>query len=757
MFGFAPLAPVFLWGLAALSVPLAIHLMHSPRARLIDFPSIRFLLACQRKATRRSRLKNIILMILRMLILALLAWGLSQPYRENEESNVLPDAPVSMVVVLDNSYSMGYVDKGTSRFERAREAAIGLVNTLKPGDEVAVVLMNEKADPCVRQLTTNLENVKTALRGIELSVLGTNADPALREALRLVAKAGSAAAAAELSVPGAEGKEAEEIKEEVKDEEAKRRRRQEIHVLTDLQGYSWDAVVKSGFLKTVDTKARIYVSHFGRPGSPNSYIAKATVTAGGPEEATVTAEVRASGAGAPGNIITLNVNGKNVTQEAFAVRPGQPVSVPLAARFAEAGTYRCVLTLQDDALAVDDRYHFTVEVGERSRVLVVDGDPSAVSYLAETFYLGSALNPGGDLGVGGASVIDARIIPLSRLATESFDELRCIILCNVAGVEGSILARIENFLREGGGLLIFCGGNTTAAEYNAWQFLPLSLTQRLGDPTKRKSFGLGEQRGDHKVFARGIDLRSARFFVCYGSNRSSTKDGARVIASFDNGQPALVEGVFGQGKVLLYTSTCDLAWTNLPLRRAFLPWLYQMIYYLSSQDTTASAFRLKQPVKFQALAAQYKKAITVTGPDGKRVVLRPQIRRGYAEAVYTATEKPGLYHVSADGAFSHSGGFGVNLDVGKESVIDSVSQEKITSAARAGLVRFIDAPGRSVVEEVRHSREGEELWPLLFKLALLIFIVESLFGNLASRARKAGGFKMPLFEVLKQRKPGIER
>jgi hypothetical protein len=182
-----------------------------------------------------------------------------------------------------------------------------------------------------------------------------------------------------------------------------------------------------------------------------------------------------------------------------------------------------------------------------------------------------------------------------------------------------------------------------------------------------------------------------------------------------------------------------------------------MIYYLSNQDIRASAVKLGEPVKFQALAAQYKKMITVTDPDGKQVVLRPQIRGGYAEAEYQATEKPGLYQVSADSAFSHSGGFGVNLDVAKESVLDVAPQDTIVGAARAGLVRFIDAPGRSVVEEVKQSRERDELWPLLFKLALLIFVAESLYGNLSARARKAGGFTTPLFEVLKQRKPGVEQ
>ena len=759
MFGFAPIAPVFLWGLGAVSAPVIIHLMQSPRARVIDFPSIRFLLACQKRATRRSRLKNILLLLIRMLLIALLAWGMSQPWREHEESNVLPDAPVTMVVVLDNSYSMGYVDKGKPRFEQAREAALGLVDTLRPGDEIAIVLMNELL-ATIRDLTTNLDEARKALRAAELSVLGTNADTAVREAIRLAGQAGRAAAAAELTVPGAEGAEAEELKEEVRDEEAERRRRREIHVLTDMQPHAWDALLKSGYLKSVDTRATIYVSNFGKKGAHNCHVAKVSVASAGPEEATVTAEVRAAGAGPPGNIITLNVNGKNETQETLEVRPGKPVSVPLAARFAEAGTYRCVVTLQDDGLAVDDRHYFTVEVGERSEVLVVDGDPSPVGPLSETFYLRAALSPGSLVGAGGAMAINARTVPLAQLPNEPLDKLRCLVLCNVGGVDGAELARIEDFLRRGGSVLIFCGSNTTAEEYNRWSFLPITLTQLFGDLTKQKSFKLGSQRGDHRVFAREIDLRSARFFACYGSNRGllKTHEGARILASFDNGHAALVEGSYEKrGTVLLFTSTCDLAWTNLPLRRAFLPWLYQMIYYMSKQETTSHSVRLKAPVKFQALAAHYKQAITVADPDGKNLVLTPAIKGGYAEAVYTATDKPGLYHVRADGAFTNSGGFGVNLHVAKESTLDTLAAEKLVGAARGGLVRFIDTPGRSIVEEVKRSREGEELWPLLFKLALLVFVVESLFANLTSRARKAGGLNLPFFEVLKQRKPGVDQ
>jgi len=742
------LESAFLGGLAAVSVPVIIHMMQSPRARQVDFPSVRFLKAVQKKATRRTRLKNLLLMLLRMALIALIACGMAKPWREHEETNVLPDAPVSMVLVLDNSYSMGYADRGTSRFEQARQAALGLVDTLKPGDEAAVVLMNEVAEPYVRELTTDLEGVKKALRKAGLSVVGTNADPALREAIRLASKAGSATAAAKAASPDQAAKAAPDAPD------AEARRRKEIHVLTDLQALAWEPLLKSNFLKTVATDAKLFVTSFGRKGSPNCFIESATVTSTGTGEATVTAQVRATGAGSPGNILTLSINGRNVAQETFAVRPGAPASVPMVARFGDAGTFRCQLGLQDDGLGLDDHYYFTVDVGERSSVLVVDGDPSAVPRLSETFYLSAALNPGGVVGDDGPAVIDAQVVAPGELPAAKLDDLRCVVLCNVPPLGGDSLVKLENFLREGGSLWVFLGSHTVAEHYNQWAFLPISLTRPHGDPSKKRSFALASLRGDHPLVKSKLDLRSARFFLCFGTNSGTLKKDSHVLAWFQGGQPALVEGRFGKGKVLLFTSSCDLDWGNLPLRRAFLPFVHQVIYYLSNQDTKAKAHRLKDKVTFQGLVARYKEAIAVTDPNGRRTVLHPQVRGGYAEAVYDTTHVPGLYQVVADPSFTNSGGFGVNLDV-RESDLAMADQDKITGAGPAGLVTFVDGPTRSVVEEVKRTREGEELWPLLFSLAVVVFVIESLFGNLISRAGKAGGAKLPLFEVLRQRTPGI--
>ena len=739
------LEPVFLWGTAAASVPIIIHMMQSPRAKQIDFPTIRFLKVCQKRATRRTRIKNLILLLMRIALIVLLVLAMAKPWREKEKNAVLPDAQVSMVVVLDNSYSMGYTDRGKTRLEQAREAALGLIDTLKPGDEIAVLLANDEVVPVLRDFTTDPERGKQAIRQAALSVRGTDLDPALREAIRLADRAGSAVGAATVEADQSAKKEAEK----------ERPRRREIHILTDLQASGWEALLKSNFLKASATNATIYVTSFGRKGSANAFIESAAVTSSGAEQVTITPSVRAVGAGAPGNVVTLNVDGKNVAQEPFAVRAGAPVPVALSARLAPGAPHRCILSLQDDGLPIDDRYYFTVQVGERSKVLVVDGDPSAVPHLSETFFLAHALSPGGAAGGEGPAPVDAQVVTASEFPTAKLDDFRIVVLCNVGHLDGGDQVRLENFLREGGSLWIFLGDQVSPEHYNQWSFLPISIANVVGDPSKKASFGFGEQRGDHPMFKSPVDVRSSRFFQCYASVGGTLKPGGAVIVRFSNGHPALVEGRFGKGRVFLFTSTCDLAWGNFPLRRAFLPWLHQGLLYLASHDTKGSAYRLKEEVKFQALAAHYKDRILVTDPVGQRAALTPQLKGGYAEAVYRATEQPGMYQVEADSAFTNSGGFGVNLDVQRESVIDMADPEKILASATPGLLRFVDGPRRSVVEEVKKTREGEEFWPLLFKLALLMFVVESLFGNFVSRGKKAGGMKAPLFEVLKQRNAGI--
>ncbi|MCZ6677578.1 MAG: BatA domain-containing protein, partial [Candidatus Poribacteria bacterium] len=158
------LNPVFLFGMLAAAVPLLIHLWSRRQAKTVDFSSLMFLLVAHRQNVRRIQLKNLLILILRMLIIILIALALARPLLKNQFSFAGARAKTSAVIVLDNSYSMAYEGVQGQRFDKAKEMALEVAQSLRRGDSAAVILMSDIPDAIFRKLTTDLEQVKAALR-----------------------------------------------------------------------------------------------------------------------------------------------------------------------------------------------------------------------------------------------------------------------------------------------------------------------------------------------------------------------------------------------------------------------------------------------------------------------------------------------------------------------------------------------------------------------------------------------------------------
>ena len=714
---------MFLLGLGALSVPVIIHLMHSTKAQVIRFSTIRFLKNCQRRAARRTRLKQLILMALRILLLALIVLGMAKPVIQSDDTAASPaDLSTAMVLIIDNSYSMGYREEGRTRLERAKGVAAELLDTLKEKneDEVLVILMNKKADPMHQEFQRDIASVKAAVRKIKLSSHGTEASPAL----------GMAYAAMHRT----------------------EKPRREIHLLTDLQFNSWEKFLEMNLIKNEEEPLpRLFISSFGRPKSHNTYVRNITVsgaTAGG-IGSKILAEVETVGAGSPDNVITLSVGSEKKEQAAFSVRPGAPAQVPVEASFDEPGSYRCSVALNEDSLTVDDTFEFSLTVDDRVTVLCVDGDPSSVASLSETFFLNVALNPASVTGLRAGSTIEPSAISLSEFSRTNLDAYKCVVMCNAPLLNGNELVKLEAFLNSGGSLILFLGDRVRADEYNKWAFIPAKLSDVIGRPDRRSFLSFGRISPRHPIFAGNLDLRTAKVFRCF---KATPHAEARVIAWMRNGPPVIMERDFGTGRVMMITTSADLDWSSLPLRRVFVPLVHRMVAYMSGRKATFHAYSVGDTVEFRALARYYDKSIKVVTPDGKAAYLRPQIEGSYAVAKFTDTEEPGRYKVVAHPNFSNFGGFSVNPDV-KESDLTMIQTRRLEKELDGLNATILKVPGKAVAE-VTESREGWKLWPLLFKLALLFFCIEILVANLFSRTVQHEGVQMPLFDYLKLRRGG---
>jgi len=131
-------SPLLLIAALAAAVPLVLHMISRKTARRMAFPTLRFLQISVEKTRRRKRINDILLMILRMAVLVFIALGLAGPTLNNL-GVLLGGGNSAVVIVLDNSASMGTVDGDGNRFDTAHAAAMQIMDELRDGDAVALL------------------------------------------------------------------------------------------------------------------------------------------------------------------------------------------------------------------------------------------------------------------------------------------------------------------------------------------------------------------------------------------------------------------------------------------------------------------------------------------------------------------------------------------------------------------------------------------------------------------------------------------
>src|SRR5437867_10860829 len=130
------LNPMFFWGLAAVGVPIALHLIKRERANKVEFPTLMFLRRVSKRTIRYQKLRHLLLLLLRVLAFLFLALAFTRPFREMVQlSAAAGKAPAARIIILDNSWSMGYGD----RWDRAKKAAADIVWRVDPVARVALI------------------------------------------------------------------------------------------------------------------------------------------------------------------------------------------------------------------------------------------------------------------------------------------------------------------------------------------------------------------------------------------------------------------------------------------------------------------------------------------------------------------------------------------------------------------------------------------------------------------------------------------
>jgi len=458
--------------------------------------------------------------------------------------------------------------------------------------------------------------------------------------------------------------------------------------------------------------------------------------------------------------VSLVVGRRRLQRKAVRLDPRLDTTVRLEAELDRPGPYRGHVALDPDHVPADNTRWFALDRGRRARVLCVDGEFGRMDILRETFYLQSALVPGGVAEEPGLELPQVQVVAPNDLQNRDLDNLDVVVLANVPDLPGLSVARLEKFVNTGGGLIVFVGDRVHADTYNgalwgkAKGLLPARLTAPRGDADRRdQPVHLDTIDFKHPLlgaFADGTlgDLRRAHFFRTFGVDEKRLARGSTVVARYSDNGAAIVVKSYGLGRVVLVTSTCDLGWTDLPLSPVFLPLVHQVVRQLSRPVVSADRCEVGQPLRVPLDVTAHAAAVTLTTPSGQEHRLRPRTEGEQLVVTFADTEEPGIYETTVvDAKRTRRRWHPVNLDV-RESVLRSAAPEDVGRLFGEGVA--VIGPDE-VGDAIARARSGVKLWLVLLCLASALFVIEALY---AARLNASAGQSADRAEALRAQAAG---
>ena len=615
------LHPLYLFGLAAASLPILIHLLNRRRLKRIRFPAVRFVLLSQKRISRSYRLRHWLLLALRTLAVILLALLLANPIFQTGAGLFAGSGPVSLVVLLDNSLSMTWSGDGDG-FKQAKEAARLLISSLNDGDRAALIPTNISGKEPFR-IKGEKEVLLKELERIEIADGTANLAVALGKAYEL------------LNAPA---------------------NQKEIRLITDMGLTGWDEFSLSS-LKHVDPSIQLKVIRVGNKQRPLNGTIK---------------EIRLGGQGVgvalPLNLETtvanfgdteikdllvqLSIDGETKEQKLTAVPAKGETTVNFQTRLNQPGSHAGQVTIKKDGLAGNPTAYFALEAQDKLKVLVVDGDPQTSLVQSETFFITRALNPAGERD---SSLYLPTVIVADGLTAASLDSYQVVILCNVPAIPDAFVQRLQEFLRQGGGVLIFGGDRLQTDSYN----LKLAQSSPPMLPAQIRERKLGPEANGEKIdkidfahpalqsFSDGILQESIKSARVWGYSRTAAS-GKSVVISLANGDPLLLEQKVGTGRLLFMTTTADRDWSDLPVKTAYLPLILGLTNYLAGGKRGAMDGGIPVgSVKEIFLPPSYVgKSLRITKPNKQETEVQTTADKERSVASFDENDRAGIYRIS---------------------------------------------------------------------------------------------------------------
>lgn len=688
------LNPAVLFGLIAASIPLILHLLHLRKLRTVEFSSLKFLKELQKTKIRRLKLKQILLLILRTLLIIFLILAFSRPTIKSSLPLVGTYSKTSTVILFDNSFSMDVSDEFGNRFIQAKNAANTLINSMKDGDEFAILPIADLNGNFNKSLSRNKSIVYDELQKIKISNITGNIDNNLRVAERILSESNNL--------------------------------NREIYIISDVQPNIFFREFKDS-LKILDSYSSVFVVPIGSNSKQSiqnlSVDSLNVITKIIQKNKPVEVEAfikNLSDKSFTGLLISLFLNNERVAQRTIDIQSQETKSITITAEPKSTGIFQARVEIENDALDADNYRYFGFVVPEKPNIAIIGS-------AEKTKFINLALN---------TKTTNENFFNTALFSPEQFNQidLKNFDMVIVAGgpYRESDFNKLSNYVQNGNSVFVFADQNT---EFSVLKkgLSYLNITDfNASEAPKEQNYIFNSVDKLHPIFEgvfKGTTdnktiVESPKIKKFYPSN-----SGQVIINTSVGG--FLTEIKNGEGRVIYCSTPPDLESSNFPVTGLFPALLYRSIFYLSAKQTLSvnsipgNNLSLKLPKNLSN-----EMNLKLTDPKGKEFFKQAVKMPSGNTLLLDNMNQTGIYTLYSENGIP-AGVIAVNPEK-SESYLSPLNTENIKTSLYGRINKNVPITIINPVNlnsNIQRARTGTELWQLFIILGIICALTEMILSK----------------------------
>lgn len=676
------LFPTFLIGLAAIAIPIIIHLFNFRKYKKVYFTNVQFLKELKQESDSKSKLKEWLILAMRILAIACLVFAFAQPFIPGKTKAVQGEKAIS--IYIDNSFSMESTNKKGTLLENAKEYATEIVNTFNASDKFQLITNDFEGK---HQRFVSKEEFIEQLNDVKIS----SATKGLNDVIK-------------------------RQQDFLQNSSSKNKR---IFLLSDFQKNT------SGFNKTdIDTSMVVSCIPIASSEVSNVYIDsvwfETPVQQFGTQQIIHATVINKSVKDIENGTLKLFINNTQVSLNSFNVSAGGKKDVSISFTVKVKGINKGALKIEDYPITYDDNFYFSFNAQTTINALVINGKETKTSGNFKSLMQNDSLFLYQE---NNESNIDYSI----------FSKTNIIVLNELSSLTSGLTSELQKFVSNGGSLVIFPNKKADLESYNtAFQNLQLPQITKL-DTVNTKTQSINFEQGLYEGVFDKIDQRMdlPKVFEHFEFTKT-TNSNSQSLVLLQNGQFLISLNPLDNGKVYLFSIPSDENSSNLLKHALFVPTLIKMSILSLKPSPIYYKTAVNEAIALNTNSNFSDKPLHVI-KDDKKIDIIPEHRLiNNITTIFTQNQitEAGYYEVFEN---EHSiKDLAFNFDR-KESDMNFMTTDDLQKQIdEKGLknMSIIQPNEKTLTNALQEVNDGKKLWKLFLILALIFLAAEILIIRL---------------------------